>query len=172
MAVRCPYCKERVKKGAVRCRHCQSSIGNGIGGGNDESVKYLQNGFNKVTAECDEIEEKINVRTGLVFTRHQYSDNELMEAAGRIESYVEKMSDDLGMWESAGKLNQQAKLYFNKRAEEIYRRLEALHFAVERRNPTWWEKVCDVFKRILEKILPFLSFKLIAGKNTPKEIAA
>jgi hypothetical protein len=60
-----------------------------------------------------------------------------MEAAGGIESFVEKMNDDLGMWESAGKLNQQAKLYFNKRAEEIYRRLEALHFGVERQEPTW-----------------------------------
>jgi hypothetical protein len=171
---RCPYCKERIKRGAVRCKHCHSSIGHGGAGadGNDENIKYLQNGFNKINAECDAIEGRIGARTGLVFTRHQYSGDELMDAAVRIESYIEKMNDDLEMWETADKLNQQAKLHFNRKAGEIYERLESLHFAIERRDPTWWEKVCEVFTRILSKILPFLSLRLIAGSKAPEEIAA
>jgi len=43
---------------------------------------------------------------------------------------------------------------------------------IQQRNPTWWEKVCAVFKRIISKLLPFLSFKLITGSKQPKEIAA
>ena len=61
---------------------------------------------------------------------------------------------------------------FNKKAEDVYHRQEALHFEIERREPTWWEKVFTVFKRIMAKILPFLSLKLIAGKASPKSIAA
>jgi hypothetical protein len=172
MIIRCPYCKERIKKGAVRCKHCHSGIGQGGSSANDDGVKYLQNGFNKINAECDAIEDRIKARTGLVFVKHQYSSDELYEAASRIESFVEKMSGDLEMWESENKLNQQIKLHFNRKAGEVYQRLESLHYAIEEREPTWWEKVCDVFKRILSKILPFLSFKMISGKKAPKEIAA
>ena len=46
----CPYCKEEVKEGAIRCKHCHASIGeNGetAYAENDEGVKYLENGFGK-----------------------------------------------------------------------------------------------------------------------------
>ena len=174
MRIKCPYCKERIKKGAVRCKHCHSSIGNGntANNNNDESIKYLQNGFNKIGAECDVIESRIRAQTGFVFIRHQYSNDELIEAARRIESFVEKMNDDIEEWDAARKLNQQVKLQFNKKANEVYQRLESLHWAIEQRIPTWWEKVCTVFKNIISKLFPFISFKLINGNKTPKEIAA
>jgi hypothetical protein len=173
--VRCPYCKERIRKGAVRCKHCYSSISgtdNNFSAGNEDGVRYLQNGFGKISAECNSIEERINERTGLIFTKHQYSSDRLIDAMEKIESYVEKMQSDLEGWESSGKLAQQTKQLFNRKAGEVYQRLESLHVLIEQRVPTWWETVCTTFKRILAKLLPFLSFKLIAGKKPPQKLAA
>ena len=172
--VQCPYCKERIKKGAVRCKHCHSSIGTNSAGSdvNDGNAGYLRNAFTKINAECDSIEDRINARTGLVFTKHQYSEDELLEATGRIESFVEKINDDFERWEAAKKLSDDVKLAFNRKAGELYQRLEMIHTKIQQRNYTWWEKVCAVFKRIISKLLPFLSFKLVTGRKQPEEIAA
>jgi hypothetical protein len=77
------------------------------------------------------------------------------------------MRDDLEEWEMNNKLTQQVKLQFNRKAEEVYHRLEIIQMDIERREPTWWEKVKDVFRRIFEKLFSFFSFKMITGKKTP-----
>jgi hypothetical protein len=118
--VQCPYCKERIKKGAIRCKHCHSSIGTASAGSdvNDGNASYLRSAFTKINAECEAIEDRINARTGLVFTKHQYSEDELLEAAGRIESFVEKINDDFERWEAARKLSDDVKFAFNRKAGE------------------------------------------------------
>jgi hypothetical protein len=95
-----------------------------------------------------------------------------MEAIEKIESFVGKMRSDLEEWESYNQLTQDVKIHFNRKAGEVYQRLEQIQTEIERREPTWWEKVVSVFTRILETLLPFLSFKLIAGKKAPDQIAA
>jgi len=172
--VRCPYCKERIRKGAIRCKHCHSSIGTNVDGSNanDGNAGYLRSAFIKINNECDAIEERINARTGFVFTKHQYSEDELLEATSRIESYVEKINDDLERWEAAQKLSADVKLSFNRKASDLYRRLEIMQTKIQNRTHTFWEKVCIIFKRIILKLLPFLTFKLVAGKEEPEEIAA
>ena len=172
--VRCPYCKERIKKGAVRCKHCHSSIGTNTDSSNvnDSNTDYLRNAFTKINAECDAIEDRINARTGFVFIKHQYSDDELLEATSRIESFVEKINDDFERWEASRKLSEDVKFAFNRKADELYRRLELMQTKIQQRNPTWWEKVCAVLKRIISLLLPFLSFKLVTGSKQPEEITA
>ena len=173
--IKCPYCKERVKKKAVRCKHCKASLGgkeNTSKEANDEGLQYLQNGFNKINAECDIIEQKINARTGFIFITHQYSNDDLYVAIGKIKSFVGKMKADLDEWESVKKLSGQVKAVFNRKAGEAYRRLEAIQYEIERREPTFWEKVRSVFKIIFETLIPFLSFRLVSGESAPKAIAA
>jgi len=172
--VRCPYCKERIREGAIRCKHCHSSIGTNADGSdaNDGNAGYLRNAFAKINTECNAIEDRINARTGFVFIKHQYSDDELLEATSKIESFVEKINDDFERWEAAKKLSDDVRLAFNRKAGKLYQRLEIMQKKIQQRNPTWWEKVCTVFKRIISKLLPFLSFRLIAGKKVPEEIAA
>jgi hypothetical protein len=172
---KCPYCYERIRKKAVFCKHCHSKIdgnGNPSSAANDEDYRYLQNGFRKINNECDMIEEKIKARTGLIFIKHQYESDELCEALAKIDSFVEKMKNDLEEWESLNKLSLQTKQLFNKKASQVYHRLEMLQMEIENREPTWWEKVCMVFKRIFEKLFPFISFKIIAGRKNPMSIAA
>jgi len=169
----CPFCRERIKKGAVRCKHCHSSIGTASAGSdvNEGNANYLRNAFAKINTECDAIEKRINTCTGFVFTKHQYSDDELFEATSRIESFVEKINDDVERWEAARKLSDDVKSAFNRKASELYQRLEIIHMKIQQRHPTWWEKVCTVLKRIISKLLPFLSFKLVTGRKL-EEIAA
>jgi hypothetical protein len=172
--VKCPYCGERIKKKAVLCKHCHSTINrNGkTEDHNEECIAYLKNGFGKINAECSIIEEKIKLRTGFIFVKHQYSSDELLEATCRIESFVGKMRDDLEEWEALNKLTQQVKQHFNRKAEEVYQRLESIQLEIEHREPTWWENVKIIFQRIILKLLPFLSFKLIAGKKSTEQDAA
>jgi leucyl-tRNA synthetase len=171
--MRCPYCKERIKTGAVRCKHCHSGIAaDGKQTVTDDGIRYLQNGFGKINAECDAIEERIDTRTGFIFNKHQYSEDDLFEAAMKVHSFIEKMRDDLEEWEALNRLSQPVKAAFNKKAVEVQERLEVIQMKIEQREPTWWEKVCNVFKQILAKLLPFLSFKLVAGHKQPKMLAA
>jgi hypothetical protein len=168
--LRCPYCKERIKKGAVRCKHCHSSISNG--NTDDDGITYLQNGFVKINKECDAIEGKVNVQTGFIFTRYQYPAEELWRAVGRIESFAEKIRDDVERWSSADQLSQRIRFIYNREAEAVHERLEELHAMMEQREPTLWEKICSVFRRIAEQLLPLLSFRLVSKVNDPKRIAA
>jgi hypothetical protein len=172
--VKCPYCGERIKKKAILCKHCHSTLNkNGkTEDPNEEGIAYLKNGFGKIDAECSVIRKMIEARTGFIFIKHQYSSDELLEATCRIESFVGKMRDDLEEWEALNKLTQQVKQHFNRKAEEVYQRLESIQLEIEHREPTWWENVKAVFRRIFEKLFSFFSFKMIAGKKSPKEIAA
>ena len=172
--IRCPYCREKIRKDAVRCRHCHSSIGaNGKASSqDDEGIRYLQIGFGKINTECDAIEEKMRIRTGIIFVRHQYSSDDLIEATGKIESFVEKMRADLEDWQAVNKLTDQVKDLFNRKAGHVYQRLESIQLEIKQREPTWWEKVCNAFKRIFEKLFSFFSFKMIAGRKPQKAIAA
>ena len=165
---KCPYCNEWIKSRAIRCKHCRTSLGeNRYASAKkkaDDGIQYLQNGFAKINSECQKIEEKMKLKTGFVFIKHQYSGDELYYALGRIESFVEKMSTDLDEWESVGKLNQQVRFLFNQKAEETCHRLESLHYLIEQREATWWEKVSVIFKRIIEMLIPFIPLDMIIGK--------
>jgi hypothetical protein len=169
--MRCPQCKERVREGATRCKHCHAAIGNNNPEGSNESIRYLQNGFAKISAECDAIEDKIKVTTGFIFVRHQHTDDELFQAVSRVESFAGKIGDDLEQWESNNQLSQRIRLIYNQQAESVYCRLERISAMIQEREPTLWEKVCSVFKRILEKLLPIFSFKFVSGAKGKKIIA-
>jgi hypothetical protein len=166
--MKCPYCKERIKNKAVRCKHCHASIG---GETENDGIQYLQNGFTKIDTECDTIEDRINARTGVVFVRHQYTADELWQMCGRIESFAGKIKDDIDQWDASGQLSQRIRLVYNQKAEAVHERLGMIAAAIEQREPTLWEKVCSVFKRIVEKLLPMLSVRLVSGTKDKKLIA-
>jgi hypothetical protein len=135
-------------------------------------MRYLKNGFAKIDKECDAMESKINARIGRVFVRHQYSEEELRWAADRIESIAEKIRDDIERWETANQLSERIELLYNQMADASHERLSELCCMIERRVPTVWEKVCSVFTRIVEKLLPMISFRFISGFKKTKPLAA
>ena len=175
--INCPYCKEKVKKDAIRCRHCQAKLaGNGNAAAqhniDEEGIRHLKNGFEKIHSECEAIEEKMKLKTGFVFIKHQYSSDELFYAISRIESFVDNLRDDLDEMESANNFSRQVRILFNKKAEEVSDRLESLQLLIEQREPTWWEKVSSLLKRIVEKILSIFPLEMFAGNVMVKMTAA
>jgi hypothetical protein len=135
-------------------------------------MRYLKNGFAKIDKECGAMEGKINARIGMVFVRHQYSEEELRRAADRIESIAEKIRDDIERWDAASQLSERIELFYNRVTDAAHERLGELCGMIERCAPTVWEKVCSVFTRIVEKLLPMISFRLIPGFKKTKPIAA
>jgi hypothetical protein len=167
----CPYCKERIKEGALRCKHCHASLNETADTTDDSTMRYLQNGFSKVNTECDRLEDKVKARTGFIFIRHEYSEDELMEAAGRIESFVEKIQSDIEIWNSSGQVSQRVECFYNENARQVSQRLERISRNIQERESTLWEKVCTVFKRIASKLFPMFHFKMVAGKPKQRFIA-
>jgi hypothetical protein len=172
---KCPYCKEKIHKGAMLCKHCQTSLEwnqNASTQQTDVGIRHLQNGFAKINSECETIEKKMKLQTGFVFIKHLYSSDELLYALSKIESFVERMRDDLDEWESMSKSSQQIRFLFNQKANETYHRLESLHSLIEQREPTWWEKVKSIFKRIVDKLLSIFPLEMIARKAMGNVLAA
>ena len=172
---KCPYCKEFIKGGAVRCKHCHANLeGNGDASTQqtDERIQYLKNGFAKINTECETIEEKMKLRTGLVFVKHLYSGDELLYALNRIESFVDKMRDEIDEWEAISNVSSQVRFLFSKNAEEVCQRLTSLHVLILQREPTWWEKVRSILKRILEKLLSLFPLETIFEKVMETMFAA
>ena len=172
---KCPYCKELIREGAIRCKHCHANLeGNGDvpTQQSNERIQYLKNGFKKIDSECETIEEKMKLRTGFVFVKHLYSSDELFYAISRIEAFVEEMKDELDELEAETNASQRISFLFSKKAEETYHRLESLHLLIEQREPTWWEKVKGIVKRIIDKLLSIFPLEMIARKAMETVMAA
>jgi len=162
--IKCPYCKELIKSGAIKCKHCHSTIGkNGkiVSPADDENLKYLQNSFSKIDNEFDAIERNMKMRTGFLFNKYQYTSDDLCCAIGRIKTFAEKMGEDLEEWEAVNKLTEQVQSFFNKKVRELYQRLEYLQIEIIQREPTWWEKVKEIIKWLAEIIISFFTSKVM-----------
>jgi hypothetical protein len=136
-------------------------------------IEYLKSGFSRIQAELDMLELKIGIIIGLVFKRHQYSVDALLnsEHLRKVESYVRKIGDDISRWEQTGKLSFGVRRVYNQSAEAVHERIHALNERIQQRVPTFWEKVCDVFIRFCEVVieqLPFIGFRLLLALKRRK----
>jgi hypothetical protein len=134
-----------------------------------EGITYLEAAFGKITRELDCLEEKVHLVIGLVFKRHKFSVNDLLESFhfDKIKSLSGKISDDIKRWEAAGKLPHSLKQIYNENAELIQKRFDAINCAIQERKPTIWELVGKFFisfYRVIKELLPVIFIKLIGGK--------
>jgi tetrahydromethanopterin S-methyltransferase subunit G len=161
-------CQERIKKGAVKCKHCHSFLDDSRN--ENEGFNYLENGFAKIEEELDNLEEKVNIVIGAVFKRHKYSAEDLLDSGhmNKIKSFAGKIRDDVSRWEEAGRLPFRLKTFYNKKAEEVHERLSMINRMIQERQLTLWEKVGEFFKRFFNtvlQLLPLMFRKLLAGNK-------
>jgi hypothetical protein len=154
--MRCPFCKERIKKGAKKCKHCHSIFDdsqNAKGG-----LSYLENGFAKIEEECDALEEKVNIIIGAIFKRHKYSEDDLLSSGhmDKIKSFAGKISDDVNRWEEAGQFSFRLRLLYNENAQAVQSRVSIINRMIRERQPTLSEKVGEAFTRLYKTILKLL----------------
>jgi hypothetical protein len=162
--IRCPLCKEEIRDDAIKCKHCHSFLKD-----SEEGVEYLRNGFGKINDECDALEEKVNMLIGIIFVRHKYSVEALLESDhfSKIESFAGKIRTDFETWAATNKLSYRLEILYNHHIEALQARIDRITAKIKQREPTIWEKVCSAFMRLsrilVEKLLPFIPGKLLIG---------
>jgi hypothetical protein len=136
-----------------------------------DGLGYLKVAFERIQAECDVLEDKIDAMTGVIFKKHKYSAEVLSAQLRRIESCAGKIKDDVDRWEAARRLSFRLRLLYNEQAELTHGRLREIIGQIKRRVPTFWESVCEVFTRvyrlIVETLLPLIggNFFLLFRKH-------
>jgi hypothetical protein len=142
----------------------------------EEGVEYLRTGFGKISDECDALEEKVNVLIGIVFVKHKYSVEALLESDhfSKIESFTGKIRSDFEAWADINKLSYRLEILYNHHVEALQARIDRIIAKIKQREPTIWEKVCSAFIRLsrilVEKLLPFIPGKMLIGLGKQRSI--
>jgi len=170
--MKCLFCKIRNRKNLVKCQFCDYFLASSQEMG--KTLAYLENGFGRINEELDDIERKVNQVVGLVFRRHRYTVEGLLDSSqmNRIKSLAGKIKDDITRWDTAGKLPYRLKVFYNENAESVQNRMRMINQTIQDRNPTLWEKVGGFFRqlyRIVVELLPMIFQKLLFGQR-PKAL--
>jgi hypothetical protein len=112
-----------------------------------------------------------------IFKSHKYSSKEIFKSPqfNRIESISGKIADDITNWQKNGKLDIATRNVYNVNRDLLENRIRKLEDEIERREPTWWDKVKDFFRYFINfimTILPRLVFKLLSNVAEGKGILA
>jgi hypothetical protein len=168
--MKCLFCRFRNKKTSPTCRYCTHNIYNA-----NDGIEYVKNGFTRIFRECDVLEAKVHKLTGIIFKRHLYPEDGLLESEhfSRIESLSGKIKDDIERWGTARTLSARIYALYNENAREVHERLDRIVQKIGNRKPTGWERLRELFlsflRMVKEKILPFMSIKLIPASTGKKE---
>jgi tetrahydromethanopterin S-methyltransferase subunit G len=151
--MRCPICREWIKRGALKCKHCHSVLVD-----SEEDIGYLKAGFARIHRECETLETKVNLIAGKIFKHHRYSEDELLHAEelSRIESFGGKIKDDVNRWRSANQMSDRILQLYNDEAEELHERLDQIFEMIRLRTPTLWDKVGAAFSRFYKMVIELL----------------
>lgn len=153
--MRCLFCKIRNKYKRLKCQSCDYFL-------NTREIKegydYLESGFAKINDELDNLEEKVHIVIGIIFRRHRYTAEDLLDSKqmDRIKSFAEKIKDDMKLWETSGKLSYSLKMFYNENAESVQERLRMINQTIQYRKPTLWERVGGFFRRLYRAIVELL----------------
>jgi len=118
-------------------------------------IERIKLKFRPVFREIQSLDRKIYKKKGWIFRRHVHTVEELLnsEHHRKIDSYTNKIGDDIQHWFDAGKLSDvEYEIYLLKR-EEVEDELDHIHTKIEEREPTWWEEVKDVMQTFVIKVM-------------------
>jgi tetrahydromethanopterin S-methyltransferase subunit G len=151
--MRCPICREWIKRGAQKCKHCYSVLVDA-----QEDIGYLKAGFARIHRECDTLETKVNLIIGKIFKRHRYSEDELLNAGelARIESFSGKIRDDVNQWKLANQISERMREFYNDEVETVHDRLDQIIEMIHERTPTLWDKVGAALSRFYKTVIGLL----------------
>lgn len=122
------------------------------------SQKDFESKFKPVERELTRLREKIGVtrrKLGL-FKVHKFTREELDQHLSKIESFVEKIGDDVSQWETSEQLTFFEKSLYMKYRNDIQSRLQDIEAMIEDRNPTFWEDVFSLFTNYTSRIMEYL----------------
>jgi hypothetical protein len=166
--MRCLFCKIRNKKNSAKCQFCDYFLDSSPEA--RKTLAYLENGFEKINAELEDIEGKVNQIIGKVYKRHRYTAEDLLDSSqiNRIQALAGKIKDDVALWEAAGKLPYRLKIFYNENAESVQNRMRVINRTIQDRKPTLWERVGSFFRRlycIIAELRPVMGQRRLAGQG-------
>lgn len=177
--MRCPLCKERVKWRAVKCRFCGTVVDR-----KTEEIQFIKNGFDKIEAECNNLEKKVLMRCGFIIRWHMFSEEELFACIEKIENFARKIRSDIENWNETKSPvkrlkffnNESVKLFFNENARRLQDRLCGIQDMIQIRHPTIWERIGSAFKafyfHLVERLLPLIGGSIGLGFKNRNRIPA
>jgi hypothetical protein len=140
----------------------------------DRDIQFINRGFKKIFAECENLMKDVGRYRGVMFRRHAFSEESLMGKMEKIQSFAVKIRTDIENWARHKRLNERIRMFYNRNAGELQEQLDEIREEIETRQPTLWEKICGIFhalyRIVVEKILPVITFRLIPGQNPFKKI--
>ncbi len=118
--------------------------------------------FRPVFRELKYIERKIYKKEGWIFIEHKYTIEELLnsEHHNKIDSYTEKIGDDITRWFDAGKLGEVEEEHYYLKRTEVEDKLEDINYQIEDREPTWWEEVKYAMKEYIVVVMDHMPEEL------------
>ena len=111
--------------------------------------------FRPVFRELKSLERKIYKKEGWFFVEHKHTIEELLDSEHhhKINSYTEKIGDDIQRWFDEGKLGEvEEEMYYLKRTE-VEDDLEDINLQIEEREPTWWEEVKGTMREFVVMVM-------------------
>jgi len=165
--MRCLFCGIRNKNKSLKCQSCDYFLNSEE---MQEGLNYLENGFERITEELNNLEQKVHLVIGLIFKRHKYTVDDLLDSAqfNRIKALAGKIKDDVSRWDTAGKFPYRLKALYNENAESVQGRIRQINRSILERKPTIWERVGGFFRRLYKfivELLPVMVQRLLSGNK-------
>ena len=155
--MKCKFCLEEIAASSEVCKYCGKQLNS------DKSEKfqerdYLEAAFRRIDKKIDELLLKKDEIKGLIFKRHKYTAEELLNSPeyDRIKSLIEKINDDITNWKNSNRLSLSTRNIYNTNRDLLETRLIDTENKIRNREPTWWENV----KRFFTKFIQFVIEKL------------
>jgi len=114
-----------------------------------EQKTILKGAFNKIDMEIRRIRGMIHEQKGFwIFKRHVYSREKLRDDLrySKIIKILDNVNHLAITWNNHGILTGDGREFLNLKGEEITRELENIQNEIERRDPTWWEEIYEIFR--------------------------
>lgn len=121
----------------------------------NEKITYMGVAFKKIDGKVDELFEMKDKKKKFLFvTWHEYTAEKLFSSSiyNSIQSYILKIKDDIDNWENAGQLDSKIRTVYNANRDCLENRIDDLKEALEKREPTIWEKIGSFFKSFIKFI--------------------
>jgi hypothetical protein len=133
-----------------------------------ETKTYLEAGFKKINNYLQRLFGMKDEKKGFwIFTSHRYSAEQIFSSPeyNQMISTINKIGDDINNWDKNEKLDVSTRHIYNVNRDELLEKIDDLKIQIERREPTWWDKVKTFFKKFIDfiiKVLPKILHGLIA----------
>lgn len=169
MLVSCPECSQAISSLADFCPNCGYPVEElGMsripgeepevllaGPAAEQDEKYQRSRFEAkfriVYKEIRIMREKAGHIDGWIFTRHRYTDQQLVDSEhmAKLDSFFRKIDDDANNLFCSGNVPVIAKNIYYDLRKQVSNDIAELRNDLSTRPLTWWEQILSTFKNLL-----------------------